>query len=60
MSAKRGFWSVVGKILWAIISFVFKIAAKLGSTWARKRLDQHNAKKSAGPVSRVLHRHDKN
>lgn len=56
MSAKRSFWAVVGRILWAIVSFFLRIAARLGSRWARKRLDRYEDKHPTSTVGKLLHR----
>ncbi|GAB2480546.1 hypothetical protein [Jatrophihabitans fulvus] len=53
---KRSVWAVIGRILWFFVSGVFKLLAALGSRWARKRLDRHEAEQNHPRRTRLLRR----
>ena len=55
---KRSIWALIGKLLWALFSLVLKVAAALGSRWARKKIDAHRAERERGrkgAVRRLVH-----
>lgn len=55
-SLARRFWALIGKILWLVFSVLFRIAAALGSRWARKKLDDHQRRQSGHRLTGRLRR----